>query len=282
MKSFPVMNWISTALLVVLTIIVCETARSASACDYLKSPGLETQLANCKAVVSKNLVPNPAALTYTIWYWVSNQNSLKDSSCGITGIDPKDRCENCVNQNWIAQGFTNKCSFILNDLDQQWAPDPQPGRSTAYFVDLCAKDPSQLVTSFYVNGGTGKRFDDSPDNPKTKFINKSTLAGAFLLDNKIRGDFWTTQPDKYKIITDENNGGIPSIRVIGLNSSNNDSESWKPFHLTPFKTGWGCLAVHKSNLHVMQNLVFRGTSLFMAYSPKYEQRGTSCVNDSSK
>jgi hypothetical protein len=284
MKTLPVANWISTVAIVILTLVVVSEAAfsqvpATDPCSFLKGSGKSSQLANCKTIVAQNLIPNQKALAYTIWYWVNNQNSLKDPTCGISGIDPKDRCENCVNPSWIAQGFTNTCSFIMNDLEQEWAQDPQPGRSTAYFVDLCAKNSSQLVTSFYVNGGTGPRYDDTPDNPQTKFINKSTLAGAFLLDNKIRGDFWTTHPEKYAEITAENNGNIPSVRAIGLNSSNNSSESWKPFHLTPFRTGWGCLAVNKSNLWIMKNMVARGTSLFMNYTSRYEQRGSSCVND---
>jgi hypothetical protein len=109
-------------------------------------------------------------------------------------------------------------------------------------------------------------------------MNQSTLAGAFLLDNKVRFDFRTNHKE-YAQIRSEFDGGIPSVRAIGLNSSNNDSESEKPFHVTPFGTGWGCLATNKNNKWIMDALVARGTSLFMNYSPRFEQTSVSCKND---
>src|SRR4051812_30641784 len=112
-----------------LSIVVFLSAASAFAdtCDSLHIPGKEIQYANCLKVVELGLVPDARALQYTIWFWVQNQNHLADPSCAIAGIDPNDINENFKNPQWIAKGFTNACSFVVNDLNEQWADEPKEG-----------------------------------------------------------------------------------------------------------------------------------------------------------
>lgn len=266
-------------------LVFSSSASASSICDSFRGAGQERKLANCETIVKKGLVPNRDALRYTINYLNDNHNGLRDATCAVNGIEANDRCIACRSREWVEKGVENDCTFIINDLSRPWRRDPAPRRTTAYLVDLCSDDPSKLVSSFYINGGTGNpRFDDSPDRGETSNLwNKNTLAGAFLVEGKVYGDFVPGRAEKYAGIRSRHNGEIPGMRMIGLNSSNNTTESSKPLHVSPFRTSWGCSGVSESTIPIMERFASSGkSSLFMAYAgQKYEQKGTSCTNDSS-
>lgn len=253
--------------------VEAHAAKTTTVCKPYQTAGMQYQYESCKKIVAAKLVPNLDALAYTIRIHRANIGRLVDPSCAIAGIDPKDRCISCRNPDWIKRGIENTCSFVLNDYTKLWADDPQPGRTTAYFVDFCAPTLSQMVTKFYMNGGTDPVGIDDPTR-------NSSLVGAFLAEGLVRGDFFTGHPEAYAGIKSRFNGQIPVVRMIGINSSNNTSEFDKPFHVTPFKTSLGCSAVNENVYPVMVKYTSRGSSLFMKYNGRAsEQSSSSCVND---
>lgn len=271
-----------TLLLLFLTMIAVSS-NASPICDTFRTPGQQQKLRNCEEIVRRKLVPNQNALRYTIKYLTENQGSLRDPSCAVRGIEANDRCIACRNEDWVKSGIENGCSFIINDLNRPWKKDRAPGRTTAYYVDLCTEDPAKMVTPFYVNGGRGPRFSDAPDtSTATDGWNKSTLAGAFKIEGTVYGDFVPTRETKYAAIRRRNGGKIPALRMIGLNSSNNTTESSKPMHVSPFRTSWGCPGVAESTAEVFEKIASKGSSLMIAYAgQQYEQKSDSCVNDSS-
>lgn len=250
-----------------------HASKATTVCEPYQSAALPYQYATCTKLVDSSSIRNLDALRYTIRIQIANLGRLEDPSCAIAGIVPDDRCISCRNPEWIKQGVQNSCSFVLNDLTELWTEDPQPGRTTAYFVDLCAADFKNVVTKFYVNGGTDPIGIDDPTR-------NSSLIGAFLAEGLVRGDFFTGHPEAYVGIRSRHNGQIPVVRMIGINSSNDTSEFDKPFHVTPFKTSLGCSAVNEKIVPIMYRYTARGSSLFMKYGGrKFEQLSSSCVND---
>ena len=212
---------------------------------------------------------------------VNIRDGLKYPQCAVSGIDPADFfCESCRNPNWVKSGFENQCSFIINDLERPWPQNS--GQTTAYYVDLCAKDPAKLVKSFYINVGTGPKYDDSPDySTATRDINKSTLAGAFKIEPKVYDSFEPYNPKAYQPIKDRNNGKLYYLGLIGLNSSNNTTEVDKPMHVAPFKKSWGCPSVSEATAKDFGRMIERGSTLYMAYAgERFEEKG-SCFNEGS-
>lgn len=259
-----------------------------SMCDQFSTPGQQKQLANCKAILKRNLVPNKRALAYTMKYLDANRGSLRDPRCATApgAVKSNDRCVACRDENWIKSGIENGCSFIINDLKRPWRREPARNRTTGYYVDLCSDDPNKIVTTFYINGGKTSKppFSDAPDSgPEISQWNTSTLAGAFKIEGQVYGDFKPITESKYTKIREANGGKIPALRMIGLNSSNNTTEDSKPMHVSAFRTGLGCPGVAQSTAAIFDKITASGgSSLMMAYAgPEFEQKGDSCVNDTS-
>ncbi len=303
------MTLTTKALMAALILLV--TAQSAIAteiCDAFRSPTrLQPQLANCESLVRRKLVPNAAALDHTIKYLVANHKGLQDSRCATRKLrteklhwigQASDICENCKKSDWVEKGIENNCSFVINDLQTPWVRSKKgpTDQTTGYFVDLCSSNSSSLVTKFAINGASGGRGDDIPrEKLQTAPSNSKTLAGAFLMNGKVTNDFVPGNKVKYESIaknfrkcTSLNpricDSGIPAIRMVGLNSSNNDTEFDKPFHISKYTRGLGCPGIQftKDAEPMMQKIASRGSSLYMSYDgEKSKQAGKSCYNDSS-
>jgi hypothetical protein len=273
-------------LFVTITLLVTPLAHASSYCEVLDAPGMEVKHANCERLVASGKI-NKDALEYTIKYMLRNHGALQDPSCAKNGLVANDRCIDCRSEKFLENGVENDCSFVVNDTKKAWTKPGEKAyrRSTAYYVDLCATDPSQVMESFYINGGTGKPYDDTPDRGTARSgWNTSTLAGAFLLEGKRADDFVVPNKEKYKNITAMYSGKIPTIRMVGLNSSNNrGGRNLKPMHVSAVKTGLGCLGVAPSSAEIMAKMVASGKkSLLMNWVDKehFVEHG-SCTNDHS-
>lgn len=290
-----------------LLLLSAQSAVATEVCDAFRSPRLQPQLANCESVVRRKLVPNTAALDYTIKYMVANHKGLQDSRCAVRKLrterlhyigQASDICENCKKSEWVEKGIENNCSFVINDLQTPWVKTKNgpTDQTTGYFVDLCASTSSQLVTKFAINGAKGGRGDDIPrEKLSTAPSNSNTLVGAFLFNGKVTNDFVPGNKAKYESIARNFrkcsslnpricDTGVPAIRMVGLNSSNNDTEFDKPFHISKYTRGAGCPGIQmtKDAEPMMQKIVSRGSSLYMSYGgEKFKQSGKSCYNDSS-
>lgn len=276
--------------------ILLASASSAiadDACRPFESPRLEPQFENCKKLERQNLI-NDDALEYTIKYLVANLNGLQDSSCAtrddavLSGGRYLDRCQNCQSKEWITKGIENNCSFVINDMKKRW--DKETTRTTAYFVNLCDSS-GPTVKKFAMNSSKGKPGDDTPRDPQIGDppSSNSVLHGAFVLNDRVTYDFYTESPAYNELRKDfKTQGGIPAIRMVGLNSSNNNTEFDKPFHVSAFTRGNGCPGVEKSTYPIMKEIVAsKKSSLYMAYNgekseQKFRKDGrTSCMNDNS-
>jgi hypothetical protein len=279
---------VSLKTLVIAAILIAAFEAGASPiCDAFRGDPTDIRLSNCERIVRLNLVPNKAALRYTIDYMLNNQGKLKDASCATNGINPWDKATSFAKKEEVEKGLENNCSFVINDLNKKWTKQPARNRTTGYYVDLCETDRTKLVETFYINGGS-RPANDKPDVPELgrKGWNTSTLKGAFMLDGQISGDFTPIRSAPYEGIRSRNMskfppGGIPGIRLIGLNSSNNTTESSKPLHVTPFNTSLGCLGVSEKTIPIMEKIVSRKRSLLMNYSGQDTEEKGSCRNDPS-
>lgn len=258
-----------------------STSTSINTCDVFRSEAFrdqyyELRIRNCERLKKSGSIPNSHALDYTLNYLGQNYHGLKDYSCALDGLTKDTACDICKKPTQIRQGIKNGCSFILNDLKRPWGDGTT--RTTGYYIDLCQESADPLVQKFYVNVGTGtitnKNYADIADA-------KSTLPGAFLTDDKVM-PFFPYNPDKYQTLKKNLGGVLPSIRLVGLNTSNNSSEDSKPMHVSPFKTSWGCPSVGQQTAPIMRKLVEKGPALIMNYhSAQYEQK-KSCDNDGNE
>ncbi len=291
----PLFVRVSIKTFVIAAILIAAFEAGADPiCDPFRETEGDIRLANCERLVlqsktKSDKVPSRAALRYTINYMLKNNGKLKDPSCATNGINPWDKAAAFNNKESVEKGLDNACSFVINDLNKKWTKQPEPNRTTAYYVDLCETDKTKLVETFYVNGA--KRapvnpFNDKPDvaGLGRKGWNTNSLAGAFMLDGQVSGDFLPIREGPYAKIRARNigkfpPGGIPGIRLIGLNSSNNDTETSKPLHVTPFRTSLGCLGVSEKTIPIMEKIVSRERSLLMNYAGTDSEEKGSCVND---
>lgn len=290
-----------------LLLVTAQSAIATEVCDAFRSPRLQPQLANCESLVRRKLVPNTGALDYTIKYMIANHRKLEDSRCAVQKLrteklhwigQASDACENCKKSEWVEKGIENNCSFVINDLQTPWnrSKSGPTDQTTGYFVDLCSSGPSNLVKKFAINGAKGGRGDDVPrEKLSTAPSNSNTLAGAFLLNGKVTNDFVPGNKAKYESIARNFrkcsslnpricDTGVPAIRMVGLNSSNNDTEFDKPFHISKYNRGLGCPGIQftKDAEPMMQKITARGSSLYMSYGgQKFKQVGKSCYNDTS-
>ncbi len=281
------LNKVLKSLAVVLVCIFASSANAFTECNVFRDsrdPVVEQKLKNCERIFNSGLVPNKAALAYSIKFMMRNHGGLKDPSCALASPKPTYDCANCSSPEWIEKGVENTCSLVINDLERPWDPKHKGhqrsgSRTTGYFIDLCAKKSKDLVSSFYFNGAPGQRFDDTP-NPNDDNSNSSVLAGAFLLDGSMSefsiGANNTRGQSRYAKIV-ERNGGVPAIHMVGLNSSNNKTEFNKPIHVSAYSRGLGCPGVSESTIPIMKKIVKNGPSLYMAYAGKqFEQSGDRC------
>lgn len=233
-----------------------------------------TRIENCERIVAGGLIPNQAAFAYTIRYFAENSGRLQDPSCALQSAADDDVCRLCQSADRIQQGIGNGCSFMLNDMETPFGRNST--QVTGYFVDLCASNPRDVVRSFAVNTGTGRpMFNDTPGA-------RSTVAGAFLMDPSVV-NFSPYNPKPYQGLKRQLGGTLPSMRLLGLNSSNNDTDDSKPLHVSPFRTSWGCPSVGPEAVPYMHKLADGGPSLLMNYAgQRFEQRGNSCHNTSDR
>ena len=220
-------------------------------------------------------IPNTQAVNYTLNFLAQNYQGLKDSHCAFDGLKKDVACDICKKPDQVRQGIKNGCSFILNDLKKPWGDGTT--RTTGYYVDLCKSSTEPIVQKFYINQGTGTSGNKNYADEEGA---KSTLPGAFLTDDRVT-PFYPYDPEKYVAIRKRLGGTLPSIRLRGLNASNNSSEDSKPMHVSPFKTSWGCPSVGPQSAAIIEKLVQKGPALIMNYhSAAYEQKD-SCDNDGS-
>lgn len=262
-------------LFAIFTAFVPSLAWGAAACEPLRTQDTpmsvqqQLRITNCERIVNNGSVPNQAAFSYAIRYLAENQNALKDPSCAFETASDDTECAVCQSSERIRRGIQNGCTFLLNDLERPWGDGTT--RTTGYFIDLCATDPSQTVSRLKINTGTGARYNDRGGA-------RSTLAGAFLMDDGVR-NFTPYNPRPYGEMRRSLGGRLPVVRLLGLNSSNNTTDYDKPMHVSPFRTSWGCPSVGAEAVPFMRRLAENGPSLLMNYAgEQFEQRGNSCIN----
>lgn len=222
-----------------------ETAESV--CAKFDSPRKENCLAAFKAV------PNKKALTYTLRFLQLNSSGLKDSSCVRPGKH--------IKKNPAKKGIQNTCSFVLNDLTSKYKGSPL--RANAYFVDLCAPSGKGVVKSFYVNKGTGTAHANYADRSGAH----TTNPGAYLTADQIVNFVPNTLSAGYRWLSKLFGGMIPSLRMVGLHSTNNDTADGKPMHVSPYKSSHGCPSISADSVGIMRKLAEKGPSLVMNYGP---------------
>ncbi len=209
---------------------------------------------NCEKV--KKTIPNGEALDYTLQYLSDNYEQMQDTSC-LSGS---------THGNSVKKGFSNasngKGKFILNDTDSRLGN----GRAQAHYVDLCQGE----YHTYGVKMGTGQTFLD--------VVNKhSTLTGAFMSgQQKIRFEPTKSSKPGYR------KAGLNDpyqVELVGLNSSNAQTDDSKPMHESPFNTSWGCPSIDRSSSDILNKI--KGGNLVMNYRRGYMQRlgkNASCKN----
>lgn len=196
---------------------------------------------NC--VRAYEAVKNKDAFVYAMSYFTNNIRRLADDTCA-----KKD------SRNWYKRGIQNQCSFVFADFKDTW-----PGsttRATGNFIDLCAK--GTVLKKFYVNRGTGNGYRD-------KGGANTTVPGAFLTNSRITEFTPYNFSGAYKELKRKLGGTLPELQVIGLHSTNNDTDESKHIHVSPYQTSWGCPSVNGDNVPIMKELAKNGPSLWINY-----------------
>ncbi|HRO66579.1 MAG TPA: hypothetical protein PL182_03335 [Pseudobdellovibrionaceae bacterium] len=260
-------------------------------CAFLEKNSIRER--NCLTILSRKLIANEKAFTYTMEYLRDNSGRLADSSClpETVGFMPKTVTikkkkktivktvvtgkpgEEGVTVDTLKNGIQNKCVFFLNDVG---ASKGHP-QAQGYLVDLCATDEKKVVTKITTNKGTGT----GAGNAKFTDVEgkKTTLVGAFITAPQVHDFIPFKMSGGYKKIK-KKEGRIRGLRLFGLNSSNNDTYQGKPMHASPYNTSWGCPSVRGEDSWIMDKLVEGGPALVMNYGPEsYHQSTTVCENE---
>lgn len=258
----------------ILALLSAQSVKAVEVCANLASiedSKSEIRVKNCEAAYAA--IGNKEAFTYTMKYFKDNYRKLADPTCAEQSSSV---ARGILSKGKVDEGIQNGCSMVVNDIKSTY--NGAANRTTAYYIDLCAPDSKKAVTKFYMNRGTGsarKGFMDSSGA-------KTTLAGAFLTDNKTFAFSPYKMSKGYVQIKRKLGGKIPALRLVGLNSSNNSSEYSKPIHASPYNSSWGCPSVAPENAWVMSKLASNGPSLLMNYGPaSMHQSTTSCHNQSA-
>lgn len=247
----------------------------ADVCDSLASiedGKSELRVKNCKQALKE--IPNKEGINYTMQYFKDNYRKLADPTCAAGSSSVK---RGVLSRAKVENGIQNGCQFVFNDLKRPYGG--LSSRSTAYFIDLCAADPKGAVKTIYMNRGTGSARKGYTD------VNgqKTTLAGAFLTNDQVYSFHPFKMKASYVKIKKQLGGKIPGLRLVGLNSSNNDSEYGKPLHASPYRSSSGCPSVGPENAWVLSKLASNGPSLLMNYGPSTMHQSTkSCSNQTAK
>ena len=251
-------TWLSILTAVATPFSVASWAAAAGphqVCSQFES----LRRSNCEEAF--RLIPNPTALDYSIKYLIANSGSLQDPSCLKGG------------QGLASKGIRNTCSFVLNDLESQYKGNPL--RANAYYINLCAPNPRQVVTRFYVNKGSGTKRADYADREGAH----SSNAGAYLTGTKVVEFIPYHLSAAYRSLRKTLGGFIPALDLYGLHTTNNNTSDSKPMHASPYQSSWGCPSVSPAATGIMRTLAKYGPSLVMNYGPTRfhpESSLTSC------
>jgi hypothetical protein len=253
---------------------VCAPLRDAR----FQGSEFHTRVSNCKDMVMQQKVKNLDALRYTVKYFANNYRKLRDSGCAQSRASTDRECGLCQRPDQIEKGIQNGCTMILNDVETNYPADPK--RSTAYFLDLCADNPSGNVATFYMNRGKGHAGRTMYDD---KGGRRSTLMGAFLTDTVVKSFSPYSHPERYRNLCGIRNP--QQVRLLGVNSTNDDSDYSKPLHVSPYSSSWGCPSVSCESVKYMRELAENGPSLVMnfatsrmANAPESVRTGQTCIN----
>lgn len=261
----------TTSYICIALLAMAVQVAKADVCDDLASIDdgkSEMRVKNCQQAMKE--IPNKQGLTYTVQYLKDNYHHLADPTCAVNSSSVK---RGVLSRAKVENGVQNGCQLVFNDLNRPYKG--ASSRSTAYFIDLCSSDPKKVVSTFYMNRGTGSNRRGYTDEAGKK----TTLAGAFLTDDQTFGFSPFKMNGRYLKIKKQLGGKIPALRLVGLNSSNNSSEYGKPIHASPYNSSWGCPSVSPENAWVMKKLASGGPSLLMNYGPStMHQSTTSCGN----
>jgi hypothetical protein len=234
---------------------VCAPLRDAR----LQGAEYQTRISNCEDMVLQQKVKNVDALRYTLQYFASNYQKLQDSSCAQSRASTDDECVICQRPDQIEKGIQNGCSMVVNDIEADFPSDPK--RSTAYFLDLCARNSGENVQKFFMNRGKGHAGKTMYDDVGGR---RSTLMGAFLTDSIVKSFSPYSHPERYRNLCGIRNP--QQVRLLGLNSTNDDSDCSKPLHVSPYGSSWGCPSISCESVKFLRKLAENGPSLVMNYA----------------
>lgn len=268
-------------------------------CSFLGDNGdaqAQLRVNNCRLLLKNKLIPNTAALDYTLRYMRDNTGKLADDRCLPPSVGASTRTirvraggrivtrqvtsgrtgEQGMSKDVLRQGVKNQCHFLINDTTASIRGFPY--RGPAYHVDLCAQNPSKIVTTTYFNKGTGRGHSDISGR-------HTTVVGAFLTAStsfdfrpyRMSGGY---QEILRQTRRQTGKGKIVGVRLFGLNSSNNNTSASKPLHVSPYRSSWGCPSTGMENGPLLERLAANGPSLVMNYGPSsYHRSTTQCFNE---
>jgi hypothetical protein len=138
------------------------------------------------------------------------------------------------------------------------------------------------VRELFFNKGTGR----APASGDADTADAhTTVPGFFLTADQVSPFHPYKLSEGYKEIlkrnrAERNLNAVKSLRLIGIQSSNNDSADSKPIHESPYRSSWGCPSISPDNSWVIDELAKNGPSLFLNYgNPKFHQSTSNCDND---
>lgn len=240
----------------------------------------EEWIKNCDKLFSKNLPKN--ALRYALTVLKKNSTSFKTNKC-YKLADPAHKSMMGLNksktESMMKDGYKNRCQIIINDTDERYLTHSGPGykcKMASYYIDICKPEPTVIKSYAYIGYGTCKK--------GRKFENKSgkgtTLIGAFVTHTKTfpftkfrtnRATGKRAEDAHYKKIrlwlkNKKQEKYIPSVALIGLQSSNNRSAAdYKYLHVGAY-TSAGCPSIDKKNYWMINELTKNGPSLVLNYA----------------
>lgn len=185
----------------------------------------------------------------------------------------------------------NSCQFGVVDLNQK-----VKSQSKAFQVDIC----SGKVKTFMMNRAKksnstlAKTYSDKPNAFRTSVgayltAGKEDLRQFVPYNNRLRRRYskvvgWKAGDERCSEENIWKKRECPAIRLsmYGLHTSNNDTASGKPMHVSAFPSSGGCDSVEKKDEGVIYEFAEDGPTLVVNWGPKEFHRPETtkeCKND---
>ncbi|MDD0852388.1 hypothetical protein HBN50_04725 [Halobacteriovorax sp. GB3] len=233
----------------------------------------EQWLDNCRELFTMKDIPKDA-LKYALNVMKKNSTEFKSNKCYRFGGGTNRHSRSFKGEkhkdwlNKMQNGLPNKCTFIINDLDN--LKKTHGGifkcQANSHYIDLCGKKPIHKIETANLGYGTCKKKNGYKNKPGLG----TTLVGAFFTGSKVF-NYAATNPAKdrkhYGPIRKKNPKGIAhGIALFGLNKSNDRSATdAKHMHVSPYQSSAGCPSIDKDNWPMIDDLAKKGPSLVLNY-----------------